>query len=140
MEVDTVWSKTVVSVVKEVFITVINSLHCSYEGVSRSFRTGLLELELQMVQLSATRCSCILFYESFLVSFAAITLCVASHRVFIVVVYFVIDSVRKLLDTPSYVGWFPCVRYSLGLTAAVFRSLFGSSCDSHLGIHQTRRV
>jgi hypothetical protein len=37
------------------------------------------------------------------VSFAAITLRVASERVFIVVVYFVIDSVRKLLDTPSYV-------------------------------------
>jgi hypothetical protein len=37
------------------------------------------------------------------VSFAATTLCVASQRVFIVVsVYFVIDSVRKLLDTPSY--------------------------------------
>jgi hypothetical protein len=38
------------------------------------------------------------------VSFAAITFCVACQRVFIVtVVYFVIDSVRKLLDTPSYV-------------------------------------
>jgi hypothetical protein len=41
------------------------------------------------------------------VSFAAITLCVASERVFVVVVvvvvvYFVIDSVRKLLDTPTY--------------------------------------
>jgi hypothetical protein len=39
------------------------------------------------------------------VSFAAITLRVASQRVFIivfVVVYFVIDSVWKLLDTPSY--------------------------------------
>jgi hypothetical protein len=36
------------------------------------------------------------------VSFDAITLCVAFQRVFIVV-YFVIDSVRKLLDTPSYV-------------------------------------
>jgi hypothetical protein len=36
------------------------------------------------------------------VSFAAITLCVASRRVFIVAVYFVIDSVQKLLDTPSY--------------------------------------
>jgi hypothetical protein len=33
------------------------------------------------------------------VSFAAKTLCVASQRVFIVVVYFVIVSVRKLLDT-----------------------------------------
>jgi hypothetical protein len=38
------------------------------------------------------------------VCFATITLCVASQRVFIVVVvaaaYFIIDSVRKLLDTP----------------------------------------
>jgi hypothetical protein len=30
------------------------------------------------------------------VSFAAVTICVASQRVFIVVVYFVIDSVPKL--------------------------------------------
>jgi hypothetical protein len=37
------------------------------------------------------------------VSFVAITLCVASQRVFIVEkLYFVIDSVRKLLDTPSF--------------------------------------
>jgi hypothetical protein len=36
------------------------------------------------------------------VSFVAITLCVASQRVFIVVVYFVIDSVRILLDTLLY--------------------------------------
>jgi hypothetical protein len=49
------------------------------------------------------------------VSFAAITLCVAFQRVFIVVsVYFLIDSVRKLLDTPSFVNvydnppWWPC--------------------------------
>jgi hypothetical protein len=38
------------------------------------------------------------------VSFVAITLCVASHRVFIIVVYFVKDSVRKLLDIPSYIS------------------------------------
>jgi hypothetical protein len=40
------------------------------------------------------------------VSFAAITLFVPSQRVFIVVVvvvHFVINSVRKVLDTPSYV-------------------------------------
>jgi len=38
------------------------------------------------------------------VSFAAITLCVASQQVFVVVVVtclFNYDSVRKLLDTPS---------------------------------------
>jgi hypothetical protein len=29
-----------------------------YEGVSKSFRTGRLERELQMVQLSAIRCGC----------------------------------------------------------------------------------
>jgi hypothetical protein len=35
-------------------------LECSvYECVSKSFRTGRLERQLQMVQLSATRCSCI---------------------------------------------------------------------------------
>jgi hypothetical protein len=31
----------------------------TYEGVTKSFRTGHLERELKMVQLSATRCSCI---------------------------------------------------------------------------------
>jgi len=37
------------------------------------------------------------------VSSATIALCVASLRVFIVV-YFVMDSVRKLLSTPSYLS------------------------------------
>jgi hypothetical protein len=56
-----------------------------------------------MVQLSATKCNCIAILLVSLVCFAAITFTVASQRVFIVVsVYFIIDSVRKLLDTPSY--------------------------------------
>jgi hypothetical protein len=46
------------------------------------------------------------------VSFVAISLCVASQRVFIVVVYFVIYSVRKLLVTPSYMH-FSCLAYVL---------------------------
>jgi hypothetical protein len=75
----------------------------TYEGVSKSCRTGCLERELQMVQLFATRRSCSAISWVSLVSFAAITLYVASQQVFIVVVYFVIDSVRKLLDTLSYV-------------------------------------
>jgi hypothetical protein len=75
---------------------------CYIESVSKSFRTGRLERELRMVQLSASKCSFIAILWVSLVSFAAITLCVASQRVFIV--YFVIDSVRKLLDTPSYSG------------------------------------
>jgi hypothetical protein len=83
-----------------------------YEDASKSFQTGRLERELQMVQLSATRCSCIVILWVSLVSFAAITLCVASQRVFIVVVYFGIDSVRKLLDTPSCV----CVCVCLTVT------------------------
>jgi hypothetical protein len=43
------------------------------------------------------------------VSFATITLCVASQRVFSVVFYFVIDSVRKLLDKPSYIEFYLCL-------------------------------
>jgi hypothetical protein len=57
-----------------------------YTRVYSSFRTGHLELELQMIQFSATRCSYIAILRAILVSFAAITLCVASQRVFIVVV------------------------------------------------------
>jgi hypothetical protein len=61
----------------------------AYEGVSKSFWTGHLQPVLRMVQLSATRCSCIAILWVSLVSFvAAITFCVASQRVFIVVVYF----------------------------------------------------
>jgi hypothetical protein len=56
-----------------------------YEGVSKSFWTGCLEWELQMVQLSATRCSCIPILWVSLVSFATITLCVASQWAFLVV-------------------------------------------------------
>jgi hypothetical protein len=55
------------------------------EGAPKSFRTDRLERELQMVQLSATRCSCIAILRVSLVIFAAITLCVASQRVFVVV-------------------------------------------------------
>jgi hypothetical protein len=65
------------------------NLAVHYEGISKSFRTGRLERELQMVQLSAIRCSCIAILWVSLVSFDAITICVASQQVFIVVsVYF----------------------------------------------------
>jgi hypothetical protein len=69
----------------------------------KSFLTGRVEGELQMVQFSATRCSFIAILLVSLVSSATITFCVASQRVF-VVVYFFNDSVRKLLDTPSYIN------------------------------------
>jgi hypothetical protein len=56
-----------------------------------------------MVQLSATKCTFIAILWVSPVSFATITLCIASQQVFIVVsVYFVIDLVQKLLDTPLY--------------------------------------
>jgi hypothetical protein len=48
----------------------------TYEGVSKSFRTSRQERELQMVQLSTTRCSCVAILWVSIVSFAAITLCV----------------------------------------------------------------
>jgi hypothetical protein len=64
-----------------------------YEGVFKSFRTGILERELQIMQLSATNYSCIAILWVSPVSFAAITLCVASQRMFIViVVYFVMTQ------------------------------------------------
>jgi hypothetical protein len=53
-----------------------------------------------MVEISATRCSWIAILQVSLVSFATVTLCVASQRVFIVV-YFVIDSRQETFDTPS---------------------------------------
>jgi hypothetical protein len=52
-----------------------------YGDVSKSFLTGRQERKLQMVQLSATRRSYIAILWVSLVSFAAITLCVASQRV-----------------------------------------------------------
>jgi hypothetical protein len=87
----------------ETAVPMVVRLRTDYEGVSKSFRTGRVERELQTVQLSATRCSGIAILWVSLVTFAAITRCVASQRVIPKVsVYFIIDSVRKLLDTPSY--------------------------------------
>jgi hypothetical protein len=77
-------------------------LHAASEELEYDV-TKSLELELQMVPLSATRYSCIAILWVSLASFATIILCVASQRVFIVVSeYFFIDSVRKRLDTTSY--------------------------------------
>jgi hypothetical protein len=78
---------------------------CVYDGLSKRFRTG--HVELQMVQLFATRCSCIAILWVSLVSFSAITLCVASRRVFIVVVI--------SLSTQSGNFWIhPCILKSVG--------------------------
>jgi hypothetical protein len=55
------------------------------EGVFRKFRICRLERELQIVQLSATRCSRIAILWVSLVSFGTITLYVVSQRVFIVI-------------------------------------------------------
>jgi hypothetical protein len=53
------------------------------QGLSKCFRTGRLERKLQMVQLSATMCSSVAILWVSLVSFVALTLCVASQRVFV---------------------------------------------------------
>jgi hypothetical protein len=73
------------------FFAAVDSLwefQALYEGISKSFRTGRLERNLQMAQLSVTRCSCIAILWVSLVSFVAITLHVASQRVFIVIVVY----------------------------------------------------
>jgi hypothetical protein len=60
-----------------------------------------------MVQLSGTKRSSIAILWVSLVIFANITLFIVSQRVFVVVsVYFVIDSVRELFDTPSCVPYY----------------------------------
>jgi hypothetical protein len=77
-----------------------NKFEC--QGVTKSFPTGRLEREMQMVQNFATRCSFIAILWVSLVTFSAITLCGACQQMFtVVLVYFVIDSVRRLMDTPS---------------------------------------
>jgi hypothetical protein len=82
-----------------------------------------------MVQLSAARRSCIAILLVSQVSFTAITLCVASQRVFIVVsVYFVIDSVRKLFDTPSYTPGAVTLKYN-GKKSLSFRNRTSVNCS-----------
>jgi hypothetical protein len=49
-----------------------SGLHAADYASSKSSRTSRLERELQMIQLSATRCSCIAILWDSLVSFAAI--------------------------------------------------------------------
>jgi hypothetical protein len=82
---------------------VITIMRTSNESVSKSFRTDRLERELQVVQLFAIRCSCIAILWVSLVSFAAITICVASQWVFIVVivVYFVMTQSGNFWIHPS---------------------------------------
>jgi len=75
-----------------------------YDSVSKSFRTGRLARELQMVQLSA--CLPLGAIVSLFVGqssdFCYHNLLCCFSRVFIVVsAYLVIDSIRKRLDTPS---------------------------------------
>jgi hypothetical protein len=100
---------------------------CVYKGVFKSFRTGRLERELQMVRLSATRCSCIAILWVSAVNFAAIIFFVASQRVFIV----------NSLSTQSGNFWIhtpPCIyRFSLlrkkegKIVYCIKRSVFGAT-------------
>jgi hypothetical protein len=54
-----------------------------------------------MVQLSATRCSCIAILWVILVSFATISLCIPSQRVFVVIsVYFVMTQFERFWIHP----------------------------------------
>jgi hypothetical protein len=74
-----------------------------YEGVSKSFRTGRLDRELQMIELSATRCSCIAILWVSLVSYAAITFCIAfNERLLLLLLLF--DLHNKFRNI-----WFICL-------------------------------
>jgi hypothetical protein len=95
-----------------------------------------------MVQLSATRCICIAILLVSLVSFATITFCTASQRVFIVV-YLIVDSVRKRLDIPSYFTllYFTLLYFtSLHFTSLHFTSLHQivSQAELLIGFYLTK--
>jgi hypothetical protein len=80
-----------------------------YKGVSKNFWTGSLVQELQMVQLLATRCSCITISWVSLVSFATIILCVASQQMFVVFILLLTQSktfVYTLTYEVSLQPWF----------------------------------
>jgi len=70
--------------------------------VSKSFRTGRLERELQMVQLAL--CHYVQLYRYFVNESSEFCrhnpLCCLSSAC----CYFIIDTVRKLMGTPSYLG------------------------------------
>jgi hypothetical protein len=97
-----------------------------YDGVSKSSRTGRLERELQMVQLSATRCNCIAILWVTLVSFAAIPLCIASQWVIPnVSVYFIMTQSGNFWIHPrkystqqmiSAIKTLSCIREVCGLS------------------------
>jgi hypothetical protein len=120
-----------------------NKLHATVrwnedECVSKSFRTGLLERELQMVQLCATRCSCIAILWVSLLSFAAITLCVASQRVFIAVnVYFVMTQSRNFWIHRRTSGSLPHHEDLLG-NGGIAPHIPNLSTGWRLGGHQSR--
>jgi hypothetical protein len=55
------------------------------------------------------------------VSFTAINPCVVSQQMFVVVIYLVVYSIRKILDTPSYnaqcfTSTFPILHHGMILT------------------------
>jgi len=87
------WASSLHSCCLYTGLLVLNSsLHVS-EDISKSFWTGRLDRELQMIQLSATRCNCVAILWVSLMGFAAISLCVASQRaVPNISVYFIIGK------------------------------------------------
>jgi hypothetical protein len=87
----------------------------SLEGVSKTSRTGRRERELQMEQLSDIRFSCIAILRVSPVSFAAITLCVASQRVFVVVVNSLSTQSGKFWIHPRMGDWKFIVTHFLNL-------------------------
>jgi len=105
----------------------------SCEGVSTSFQTGRLEWELQMLQLSATICSCITILWVSLVSLFVITLSVTSQRLFIVVVYFVMTQSRNFWIHP-HTTLLPVCNYWLmnSISCIICRYIYNLfSCSSN---------
>jgi hypothetical protein len=77
-------------------------LRSKYEGASKNLRIGRLERGQQMVQLSATMYSCIAIVSQYSEFCPHNPLCHFSMSVYYCCLFHY-DSVRKLLDIPSYV-------------------------------------
>jgi hypothetical protein len=107
------------------------------EGVSKSFRTDRLELELQMVQLSATRYSRMAILWVGLVSFDAITLRVSSQRAIrkVSVYFFMTQSGNFWIHPRIYCGGLDFVELYITRTPLRHAKYLMSNCTFFFWFH-----
>jgi hypothetical protein len=101
-----IWMKTNEKMDKQHVYIQIHIRECN-----QNFRTGRLEWELQMVQLSVTRCSCIAILWVSLESFASITLCLLLNVCLLLLFVSLATQSWNFWTQPR--TWISCDRLSL---------------------------